>query len=78
MTDATILEMKLKENLERNIILALSEKTGKTLREALDIYYSSRLSAQIGEGKYGIHYFDARYLADDLIENEPELFRDTE
>ena len=40
----------------------------------MDIYYSSKLASQIEEGKYGIENMDARYLAEDLIENEPELF----
>ncbi|MDR2850361.1 MAG: hypothetical protein LBW77_07495 [Verrucomicrobiota bacterium] len=74
MIDPDILEKRLKESLERNIILALSEKTGKPLRESLDAYYRSRMASQIDEGKYGIHYLDARYLADDLLENEPSCF----
>ncbi|GHV81076.1 hypothetical protein AGMMS49944_28670 [Spirochaetia bacterium] len=40
----------------------------------MDIYFHSRLSAQIDGGVYGIQYLDARNLADDLMENEPELF----
>ena len=44
------------------------------LRKAFDIYYSSRLAVQIAEGSWGIENLDAKYLAEDLIENEPELF----
>ena len=44
------------------------------LRKAFDIYYSSKLAAQIAEGSYGIENMDAKYLAEDLIENESELF----
>ena len=47
---------------------------GIDLRKALDIYYSSRLSEQILNDSYGIENMDAKYLAEDLIENEPELF----
>jgi anti-sigma28 factor (negative regulator of flagellin synthesis) len=42
---------------------------------AFDIYYSSKLARQIESGEYGIENMDAKYLAEDLIENEPELFR---
>ena len=28
-----------------------------------------------GDGSYGIENMDAKYLAEDLIENEPELFK---
>lgn len=37
-------------------------------------YYSSKLADQIAKGSYGIENMDAKYLAEDLIENEPELF----
>ena len=47
---------------------------GIDLRKALDIYYSSILSEQILNDSYGIENMDAKYLAEDLIENEPELF----
>ena len=45
-----------------------------SLRAATDVYYSSRLSGQIAQGLYGIDNLDYKYLVDDLIENEPELF----
>ena len=45
-------------------------------RKAMDIYYKSRLSEQIQAGQYGIENMDYKYLAEDLIENEPELFVD--
>ena len=32
------------------------------------------LAGQIAHGSYGIENLDAKYLAEDLIENEPELF----
>lgn len=40
----------------------------------MDIYYHSQLAKQISEGAYGIQYLSADYLANDLIENEPEIF----
>jgi hypothetical protein len=40
----------------------------------MDIYYSSKLAVQIEEGRYGIDNLDPKYLAEDLIENESELF----
>ena len=39
-----------------------------------DLYYSSKLAEQISNDSYGIENMDAKYLAEDLIENEPELF----
>lgn len=45
------------------------------LRNAFDIYYSSKLAEQISNGSYGIENMDAKYLAEDLVENEPELFK---
>ena len=42
--------------------------------KALDIYYSGQLAEQIANGSCGIENMDAKYLAEDLIENEPELF----
>ena len=44
------------------------------IRKAFDIYYSSKLANQIAAGAYGIENMDAKYLAEDLIENEIELF----
>ena len=63
-----------KERLEERIISYLSELKGISLEEAMDAYYRSRLATQISEGLYGIENMDYKYLADDLIENEPELF----
>ena len=48
---------------------------GIEIREAFDIYYSSKLAGQIANGECGIENMDAKYLAEDLIENEPELFK---
>ena len=48
---------------------------GIVLRKAFDIYYSSKLAEQISNDSYGIENMDAKYLAEDLIENEPELFK---
>jgi hypothetical protein len=60
--------------LEPKIIAAIAEMENIGVRNAMDIYYRSRLSRQVDEGIYGIHYLDARYLAEDVRENEPELF----
>ena len=74
MVNKKQLEEFYKQNLENDIINTISEMKGIDLRKALDIYYSSRLSEQISNGSYGIENMDAKYLAEDLIENEPELF----
>ena len=75
MTDKKQLEEVYKQNLEDDIINAVSEMKGIDLRKAFDIYYSSRLAEQVEKGSYGIENMDARYLAEDLMENEPELFK---
>lgn len=63
-----------KERLEERIIAYLSEMKGISLEEAMDAYYRSRLASQIAKGLYGIENMDYKYLAEDLEENEPELF----
>lgn len=52
----------------------LTETKSIPFRRAMDIYYKSKLSQQIHDGSYGIENMDYRYLADDLMENETELF----
>ena len=69
------LEEIYKQNLENDIINVISEIKGIDLRKAFDIYYSSKLAEQISNDSYGIENMDAKYLAEDLIENEPELFK---
>ena len=63
-----------KQNLENDIILYISKIKNIDLRAAFDVYYSSRLSEQIATGECGIENMDAKYLAEDLIENEAQLF----
>ena len=73
MTDKVQLAEIYKEMLEEDIIAELARVKNISLRCAMDIYYNSRLSAQIGDGIYGIDNMDYRYLVQDLIENESEL-----
>lgn len=42
----------------------------------MERYYKSKLSEQIEKSMFGIDNMDYKYLAEDLIENEPELFSD--
>ena len=74
MTDRMQLTEIYKQNLENDIIKAIAELKHLDLRKAFDIYYSSTLAEQIADGRYGIENMDAKYLAEDLIENEPEMF----
>ena len=74
MVNKKRLEEVYKQNLEKDIINAISEIKEIDLRKALDIYYSSKLAEQILNDRYGIENMDAKYLAEDLIENEPTLF----
>ena len=75
MVDRKQLEKIYKQNLENDIINTISEVKGIDLRKAINIYYSSKLAEQIENGNCGIENMDAKYLAEDLIENEPELFK---
>lgn len=63
-----------KERLEERIIAYLSEITGVPVEQAMDAYYRSRLADQISRGLYGIENMDYKYLAEDLLANEPTLF----
>ena len=74
MVDKKQLEKVYKQNLENDIINYISDIKGIELRRAFDIYYSSKLAKQIENNSYGIENMDAKYLAEDVIENEPELF----
>lgn len=64
-----------RQDLSVRIIGELTKAKRISLRKAADAYYSSRLSEQIARGLYGIDNLDYKYLANDLVENEPELFR---
>lgn len=72
--DRADLDFIYKQNLEENIIEYLSEKKKVDFRQAMDIYYKSKLSEQIEKGVLGIENLDYKYLAEDLLENESELF----
>ena len=72
MVNRKKLEEVYKQNLENDIINAISEMQGIELRKAFDIYYSSKLAEQISNDSYGIENMDPKYLAEDLIENEPD------
>ena len=61
--------------LEEDIIKELALILNIDNRLAMEKYYKSRLCQEIGSGEYGIEYMDCKYLANDLIENEPELFK---
>ena len=74
MSNIDAINDEYKQNLEESIIGYLADINHIEIRQAMDIYYRSRLSEQIAEGRYGIENMDFKYLALDLIENEPELF----
>ena len=74
MIDKEKLDKTYKELLEEKIINRLAEVKGLPIRQAMDIYYKSKLTQQINDGSFGIENMDYRYLVQDMIENEPELF----
>ena len=75
MVNKTRLDEVYKQNLENDIINIIAKIKGIELRQAFDIYYSSKLAEQIEKGSYGIENMDAKYLAEDLLENESELLK---
>lgn len=74
MVNKKSLEHAYKQNLEESIISYLASLKNIELRKAMDIYYKSKLSGQIEAGMFGIENLDYKYLAQDLIENEHNLF----
>ena len=74
MIEKEKLDSIYKELLEEKIINHLAEVKVIPIRQAMDIYYRSKLAQQINDSSYGIENMDYRYLVEDLIENEPELF----
>ena len=58
------------QELETSIISYLAEIQNINYREAMSLYYNSRLEKQIESGKNGIENLDYKNLAEDLIENE--------
>lgn len=75
MTQNESLNQIRRQSLDTDIIEFVSEEKKIPLEKAMNIYYNSSLSRQISEGRYGVDNLDYKYLAEDLIENEPELFR---
>lgn len=67
------LKILYKQNLEESIIQYLAKINHIELRHAMNLYYQSTLAQQIASGKYGIENMDYKYLAEDLMENEPPL-----
>lgn len=60
MVDKKKLEEVYKQNLENDIINAISEIKGIDLRKAFDIYYSSKLAEQISNGSYGMRKYGCK------------------
>ncbi|WP_249028828.1 hypothetical protein [Tannockella kyphosi] len=74
MTNKIALDSIYKQNLEQDIISFLAKKKNIDIRKAMDVYYNSKLSKQISNNECGIENLDAKYLVEDLMENESELF----
>ena len=74
MIDKEKLDKTYKELLEEKLINRLAEVRENPIRQAMDIYYKSKLAQQINDGSFGIENMDYRYLVQDMIENEQALF----
>ena len=72
--DDKILEQVYQENLEERLISYISKENGISLEKAMEIYYGSKLSDKINQGKEGMQYLDYKVLAEILKETEPDLF----
>lgn len=73
-TNQESLEKFYIQSLDNDIIEYLAEIKNINIRVAMDIYYKSLLCKQVHECENGIQYLDYKYLTEDLIENEKELF----
>lgn len=69
------LDVVYKQTLEASIIEYLAKIKQISQRQAMDVYYKSKLSEQIENGTCGIENLDYKNLTEDLVENEPELFK---
>lgn len=76
MTDREVLKHIYKQNLEESIVVRLADILHIDYRKAMDLYYKSKLSGQIAEGSCGIDNLDPKYLVEDLLENEADLFKE--
>lgn len=74
MMDDEVLEQVYQENLEERLISYISKENGISLEKAMEIYYGSKLSDKINQGKEGMQYLDYKVLAEILKETEPDLF----
>ena len=70
------LEDFCRESQEADVVGELARRFNLPAAEAMRLYFSSELCGQIEDGAYGIQYLDAVTLVDDLMKNEPGLFRD--
>lgn len=69
VTEATIKQLGplLEEQLEADIISALAMRLGIPADEAMSLYYRSSLAQQIEEGRWGMQYLGASYLAEEVL-----------
>ena len=72
--DDKVLEQVYQESLEERLISYTAKENNVSLEKAMAIYYGSKLSNKINQGKEGMQYLDYKVLADILKETEPELF----
>ena len=63
------------QSLETNLIAYLAACLQIDNREAMNIYYKSKLCQQIQANTYGLQYLDYKNLAEDLIENELKILK---
>ena len=68
--DGDVLERIYQESLDERIIDCLSRTQHMTYEEAMDVYYNSRLAAEIHAGMYGIQYLDYKVLTQMLLQAE--------
>ncbi|MCF0221719.1 MAG: hypothetical protein HUK19_05455 [Fibrobacter sp.] len=59
-----LLERIYQERLEERIISRIAEIKQISLEQAMDIYYTNKLSKDINRGVFGVQYMDYKILAD--------------
>lgn len=64
--DDNTLENIYQERLEERLIEHFAQLRNIDYKTAINIYYNSKISEMIHEGKYGIQYLDYKILAEIL------------
>ena len=63
------LDTFLKEHLEADVVEIIANRLKLPVEKAFEIYFNSRISGMIEEGKFGIQYLSPEYLAEEILKD---------